>query len=108
MLTLGLPTETASYQLRAELEGVSFLIDMHWNERQAAWLMSLATDDGTALVHGVTVVCNRLLLRRYKYRTGMPAGDLMAMDPTRETDTPGYDQLGTTIQLVYVTEAELA
>ena|SRR5687768_12490532 len=107
MQTIRLPTDTAFYTLRCDFEGVNFLLDFHWIARQDTWLMSIADDAGTPLVSGLTVVSNRLLLRRFRGRVGLPAGDLIAADPTREIDAPNYTQLGTDVQLVYVTATEL-
>ena len=108
MQTIAIAQGKARFQQRAELDGVNFILDFEWVERAGAagtWALSLFTDAGALLVAGLTVVSNRLLLSRFKYIEGMPAGDLMFASYGEDVEAPGYDNF---TEMVYVTAAELA
>lgn len=96
---------SAFFQHRVELEGTFYVLDFNWNARAARWFMSVLSDDGVLLVAGIAIVNQRLLLRRYKYRGGLPPGDLAFIDLTSTIDAPNYDQF---TRLVYFTAAEIA
>lgn len=109
MLSIVTLQNTANYRQRVELDGVTFLLDLRWNARLEAWQLSLFTAEEVALVQGVTVVTNRPLLRRFRARAGMPAGDFFAFDQTETVAAAGYDQLGPdrAVDLLYVEAADL-
>lgn len=107
MQTIALPSGKAFFQQRAELDGVPFVLEFSWVERAGAsgsWALAVRTDDGTLLVSGLTVVANRLLLRRFRYIEGMPAGDLMFPSRAEDLPVPGYEDF---TELVYFTADEL-
>jgi hypothetical protein len=54
----------------------------------------------------VACVCNRFLFARYHYRDGVPAGELLALDPTDLVTGPGFDWSGVT--LCYFTADEVS
>lgn len=103
-----LPLDTGQISARCTFTGTDFVVGLYWNARQAAWNMSLATADGTALVSGITCTSNRYLLQRYKYLDGMPAGDLLFIDPTGLIDQANFSQFGREVQLLYVEPEDIA
>jgi|SRR5262245_19290714 len=107
MQTIPLPTDTAFFSQRVELEGTSYILDFSWNERNKLWKLSVFTADGDPLVRGVSLVSNRSLLRRYKSKEGFPPGDLMMLDPTHTIDRADYGQLGTDVSLTYYLAEEV-
>ena len=113
MITLGLPQGKAFHEARLALDEVSFILEFSWNARAllgvgGCWFLTVKNADGVILVAGLAIVSNRLLLDRFKYIQGMPAGDFMATDLTGTIDYAQYDQLGTDVPFVYYTAAELA
>lgn len=108
MRTINILEDTAFQQRRVELDGLNYQLELTWNGRAGLWFISLATLDGTPLVCGLALVCNRLLLTRFRYIEGLPAGDFMAADLTETVAAPGYAELGTTIPLVYFEAEDLA
>lgn len=105
MIYLPIQQGRAFFQHRAELEGTYYVLDFAWNERAGLWFMSVLTDAGDPRVHGIAIVARRLLLRRFKYRGGLPPGDLAFIDLTGTIAAPDFTQLN---RLVYYTEAEIA
>jgi hypothetical protein len=104
MQTITLPQGKAFFSQRAELDGVPFALEFSWVERAGAWSLAVRTDDGALLVSGIAIVANRLLLRRFKYITGMPEGDLMFPSRAEDLPVPGYTDF---TELVYFLAEEL-
>lgn len=88
--------DKAFWRVRVNLDGSEYTLTFDWNGRHEAWSVGLLDAEGTVLVQGVTLVSNRPLFRRFKSKRGMPAGDLMACDPTETIPVAGYDGLGPT------------
>src|SRR5690242_14218702 len=106
MQNLLLPSDTAFYDQRVELDGVTYILSFTWNARggtNGTWTLSISDAAQTPIVSGITIVSDVLLLRRYKYLGTLPLGDLMAVDLTKTIDAPGYSDLGTLVPLYYIT-----
>jgi hypothetical protein len=104
-ITVGV-TDLAHFDQRVELDGVVYILTLHWNERMNLWMLDVGLPGADASVCGVTCVANRFLFRRYHYRDGVPPGELMALDPTLMLDGPGFDWSG--FDLCYFTAGEVA
>lgn len=87
------------------LDGVDFLFEFRWNEREQRWYMDLYEADGTPVVTGIKVVADWSLLRLV-VRDLRPAGEIYSYDTTGEGD-PRLGDLGTRVRLIYIPEAEL-
>ena len=107
MLTIDILPDTAYQLRRVELDGTPYQLTLAWNGRMGAWVLSLATVDGVALVSGLTLVSNRPLLRRFRHVVGLPPGEFMATDLTGTIPAADYTQLGSKIELIYFEESEL-
>lgn len=105
--TIPVIRDTFFWRQRVALDSEAFLIDFRWNGRGRAWYISLYTEDEVPLVLSIKVVSNRPLLERFKYIQGMPAGEIIAFDPTGKIPYAGYDQLGTDVELLYADSEEL-
>ena len=86
---------------RVELDGSTYQLDLAWNGRAECWCLSLALEDGTPLVSGLALVSNAPILNRFKFREGMPAGELIAADLTGKISCANYTQLGSEVELIY-------
>ncbi len=99
--------ELGYQSLQVTLDGVEYTIELDWNMRDSRWYLSLLAADGTDLVRGVAVTVDAPLLRRFV--GGFPPGDLMALDTTEAgAEITAMEELGVRVQLVYLTEAEVA
>lgn len=100
----------SSYTMRATLDGVSYGIELNWNGRVGAWYLSVFAADGTALLRSRKVATNTPLLRRFRFVPGLPAGELVAVDPANRIAYADYDELGEGlgVTLYYVEASELA
>lgn len=88
------------------LDGVDFLFEFRWNEREQRWYMDLRSIDGTALFMGAKIVADWSLLRLYTRDEDRPAGEIYAHDTTGDGD-PRLGELGTRVRLIYIPEDEL-
>lgn len=99
----------SAYRTRVVLDGVTFLLDLNWNGRAGAWYMSLFDATGASLLESRKLVTNRPLLQRFRFQAGLPAGELLAMDPSAKIPYAQYDALGDGlgVALYYFDAAEL-
>ncbi len=107
-----LPTEqgASSYVMRATLDGVSFGLELNWNGRVGAWYLSIYDAAGLPLLLSRKVVTNMPLLSRFRFLAGLPAGDIVAVDPSESIAYAGYEELGEKrgVTLMYVEASDLA
>jgi hypothetical protein len=99
-----IPTDSTGtlreYTEQIALEGVRYLLKLSWNTRMACWMLSLYTDDETAIIEGVAVTCGVDLLRGSAV-TGKPPGLLFAGPTDGSVTRPGLTGLGSRVQLYY-------
>lgn len=95
------------YSFACDLEGVEYRFLVRWNDRDSGWYMDLSAADGTLLLAGKKLVLGLPLLFRHRLVDG-PPGELMAMDTTNSGVEAGLEDLGTRVQLYYLTSDEIA
>lgn len=96
----------SAWTQRVELDGVAYSLEFAWNERARAWFISLAQPDGTPLLSGIKLVSNRPLLRRFRWRVGLPPGELSAIDLSGKISYAGYTDLSNGVTLTYYDASE--
>lgn len=111
MITISILSDTdgkpvAFQTLRVDLDGSLYQLALRWNAR-LGWVLDVSDVSGAVLVAGIVLVSNRRLLRRHRYVPGLPPGDLMAADLTGSIPLAGFEDLGSVVELVYFTAAEL-
>ena len=106
-VTIPTRTDWPHYALDCPLDGTTYHLDFDWNDRDNGWYLSISTPDGTPLVSGRRLVLNFPLFSRYGNPQLSP-GVLIAIDTTNTGQEPGVSELGTRVQLVYLTAAEVA
>lgn len=101
--------EDPFYRMSTTLDGTDYLFEFRYSQRESCWYFSTYLTDGTLLVAGVKVVCNRSLLSRFA-SVALPKGKLVAFASGADASPPGLDELGIgkRVELTYVTVAELA
>lgn len=108
--------DLAFYRQTTTLDGRDYILTFRYNAREDRWYIDLADQDDVEIVSGLKLVCaHDLLLRIVDERR--PPGRLMvhdgaASDPATsvkiDAEDPGFDELGDTVVLLYVPEADLA
>lgn len=108
MFTIDIAREAdgpAHFDVQVALEGATYTLEFRWNVRLGAWFMALLDSQGTTpIAVGLRLVANWYL---DAYSVGGPPGRFAALDTSNLNTDPGFDDLGTRVQIVYSTAAEL-
>lgn len=96
------------HSLQVELDGVTYTLDIRWNERDLAWYVELQDAEEQRLVAPRKVVLGFPLFARFYTNPLVPKGQFMAVDTSNTDQEPTLADLGSRVQLVYVTAAEIA
>lgn len=99
-----------SYVQRCTFEGSLFVVQFDFNQRCAAWYMSIADSDGIDIYNGIKLTVGLMLLRRCA-DPRRPAGDFMCLSSTTDQSPPGIVDLlpgSGRCSLVYLTSDWLA
>lgn len=105
MSILTIPTTSDPfYSQTVNLEGVDYLFEFRWNQRESSWYLAIYQSDETLLC-SVKVVTNWDLLRRFT-DPRLPPGPLFAKaNPLGDTTNPGLTDFGPglRVELKYLT-----
>jgi len=117
ILEINIPEKTAFFKQRVELDGVNYLLDFSYNEREDSFYLTLQDEDGLHLQGPMKILTNWPMLRWHRYEKRLPPGELLAI-ATQSTDihgiahktpipsAPGYGVLGKEIGFYYFDEEE--
>lgn len=106
-LILPVSQEGAHFAFRAEIEGITYSFTWRWNDRDGAWFLDLGDGSGVAIISGIKIVINLLLLGGATSKL-LPTGDFVAFDTAGKGLDAGFEDLGRRVQVYYFTRAELA
>ncbi len=100
----------SAFSQRATLDGVSYTLDLNWNDRAGAWYLSILDSAGAPLLLSRKLATHAPILKKYKSIAGLPPGELLAVDPSKSIAYAGYDELGPGrgVSLLYYDADELA
>lgn len=99
--------DLANYRQEVTLDDVSYILDFKWNGRAEQWSLSILQSDETPILEGLKLVLNYELLDQFSPRENVPPGDLFCIDTTGKETAITRDNLGDTVELIYIPEAEL-
>ncbi len=98
----------ADYSIDVDLDNRPFTMDFKWNYRGQFWSLEFWTRE-RVLIHGsIKIVPEYDLLLNTRHIAALPQGKLMVLDTTESGEPIVFADLGERLQLVYITEAELA
>jgi len=108
MSILVIPTDSdnSTYKQTIQIEGIYYILDIHWNTRDEAWYLSIYLADLTPIVTGIKLVIDYELINDYKVDS-MPPGALFLIDTSLKGFPCGRVDLGQRCQLIYLTADEL-
>lgn len=95
------------YPIDLDQNGTTFHVEIHYNPKdvtgsaEGAWWMDLRRSDGTAIVLGLKLALGRNKLQRFRYRSGIPLGDIHVVDSSGLHVEPGRDDFGSRVVLQY-------
>jgi hypothetical protein len=98
-----LRSEIYSYFESVTLDGVLYTLSFRWNGRALLWMMDIANAAGDMLAAGIPLLPHYPLTSRFiGCIAGFPAGAFVVIDETGAMRSPGRDNFGTDIKLIYV------
>lgn len=92
----------ASYKIRVDLEGETFVFKLHFNERMNRWVLSVYDANEAAIVVGVVLNVDGSLIGRYS-DPRLPPGELIYYDTSNRFQEGGRNDLGDRCLLLYET-----
>lgn len=107
MITLPTRTDRAFYDFEIELEGRTFLLELHWNERDSSWYLKICAAEApdVPILAGRKIVLGFPLLGRFR-DSRLPPGEITALDTSGRNQAPGLADLGDRVLLIYSEAAE--
>jgi hypothetical protein len=103
MIVIDTNTTALAFDQLAQLDGVEYLLDFEWEDRESCWYMNIFDQDQNPLAYGIKLVINTPLLRRFR-DPRLPKGLLFCGDLSEsETDIAAPGDLGNRVPLVYLT-----
>lgn len=91
-------------RFRVSLEGVAIVLGLRWHDRASGWYLTLTDAEGVVRVRGRRIEpgCDLMPDRTFG---GLPPGRLVAVG---SVDLTRREYLGTAVQVLYLTAAEVA
>lgn len=101
ILEIPVPQGLAFFTKRVPLDGVDYLFDFSYNQREDCFYLTINDSVGVHILGPIKIVSNFPLLRYRRYAVGLPPGELWAIAFKNEQAAPGLNRLGADISLVY-------
>lgn len=101
LLILPVRRDTPAFDYTIELDRVVYALRFRYNFRMQRWIFDVAKKDGTVLAGGIVILPNVNLLGRFRNKD-LPRGEFYSIDQTGKNRAPALEDLGSTIQLIYV------
>lgn len=93
------PLSPEPQRLAVSLGGVTYRMSVRWNDHSRVWVVDVGNDAGVPIVSSVPLVTGCDLMEQYRH-LGI-GGELWAWGPN--DFPPGYEDLGTSGGLAFVT-----
>ena len=94
-------SDLASYRFSVDLNEESFEFLIEWNTRDEAWFITISDTDGIVILAGIKVVVNWLLTRLFRL-SGLPRGDLIAVDISGTNEPCARHDFGVRVKLMFI------
>jgi len=100
-LEISIPQNLPLFSQRITLDGIEYLFQFAWNDREQRWYVSISDINDNPLAMGLKIVANVPLLRRFT-NPSLPQGDLIACDLSNQFgEPPLYTELGVRVRMFY-------
>jgi len=103
---LPIDTTVSNFSQQMDLDGVPYNLTFLYNTSSLQWTLSISDIDDVHIVDGLKLVLNSNLFSQYP-SIGLPPGELYCIDSTGKELEINRDNLGSVVELIYVTEAEI-
>ncbi len=95
------PDDISNFKQKTQLDGVDYVLEFVWNQRDGHWLMHLLDQDEDPIMQGILLVTNYDLIKQC-IDPRRPPGMLFIADALGLDEDPGYSDLGGRFTLGYV------
>jgi len=103
---LPLIPSVANYRFNTSLDGVAYIIDVRFNDRESAWYMNLLAEDETPIRQGMKLVLGTLIGGR-SASASFPQGSFAMLDQSGEKADADFDDLGVRVLLQFIPFTDL-
>lgn len=101
LVQLPVSSGRANYEFKTTLDGVRYTLAFRWNERAGRWIMDIKTASGAVIVAGIPLLSGVDFLAQLKEVKSLPQGNLFILSLVDENSSPGRDDLGVNVLLMY-------
>ena len=98
----------AEYSIDVDLDNRPFTLIWKWNYRGQYWSVEFWTREDVLIHGGIKVVPDYDLLHNTRHIPELPQGAFMVIDTTESSEAIVFADLGVRLQIVYITEDEVA
>lgn len=98
--------EVPYYSFAVVLEGETFVFDVRWNVREAAWYFDIRTPEDDLLAGGIKLALGAAILDR-PATEGLPDGVIVCEDTSGAGVEATLDDLGIRVQVLFYSRAEI-
>ncbi len=88
-----------NYTLVCPIDDEAIEFDVRWNSRDEAWYLDIYEDDDTVIALNVKLVLGVSLGRKSRHPF-FQSHTMIAVDTTGSGTDPGYDDLGSRVQII--------
>jgi hypothetical protein len=108
-LTLFVPEDTPHFDQVTNLDGVEYLLQFRYNQREERFSVSIGSPDGTIYHRSAVIICNWPLFQDNP-DPRLPPGMLMVIPSGNDDSPPTLGELGPgkRCELMYLEAADLA
>lgn len=106
ILEVPLPKNVPAFVQQTQLDGQTYNLRVHWNEREGSFYLELGDVDGDPIVASRKLVPDWPLIFRVR-DDRRPPGELLMVDLTGSGIPPQLDELGERVVLLYFDQAEM-
>lgn len=103
---LPVTSDPPAYRYDIELDGRVYGLDFHFNARMSRWFMAIQDTAGAQLLAAVPLLAGPPILNRFKNPL-LPPGEFLVFDTTGKNLSPGQEELGSRVKLLYIPLADL-
>lgn len=93
---------TIDQRQRVALDGIEYILDIRWSRREERFFADIFAASGAPIYQGIALTLGEPLLRTLHLVSGMPAGELVLVDPRATRAAPTLATLGSIVQLLYI------
>lgn len=100
IIQIPLRNDLDNYEFSVDLDGATYIMEIHWNDRTSQWSLILKDDVSNVLIGAVPLVINSDLIGRFQIDEA-PQGVLTLLDISGTDVEPAKADLGIRCVLVY-------